>query len=242
MNDSRVSDSPVSDSRPERFVDVDAGERRDAAAFLARALRQDAAAVVRVDRRSDGRIGLWVNTGFEVLATRSVVGECRPDDLVCDAAALRSALAESHGPIDPGFGYDSAWRGALPAAGQLRHVDDVPARRVVELARAGAGLAAGEGSGHGPATSLLDQPVLRVQSADHPSDEVSVALRSLFALTSMGFVRDRDHREVTDSSPVSAIAETEPVRVRASPTWVRLDARFGSVYQRRSEALGLTVL
>jgi hypothetical protein len=35
-------------------------------------------------------------------------------------------------------------------------------------------------------------------------------------------------------------AEDEPVRVRAVPAWLRLDARFGSVYRRRTD-LSLSV-
>ena len=59
-------------------------------------------------------------------------------------------------------------------------------------------------------------------------------MRAVFALTSMGFVRDGDGREITEDSPLTAIAEGEPVRVRMSPAWIRVDARYGSVYQRRA--------
>ncbi|NMN99635.1 hypothetical protein HH308_00185 [Gordonia sp. TBRC 11910] len=226
---------------PERFIAIPGDERADAAAFLARALRQDEAAVVRLKERADGRIGLWVSTGFEVLATRSVIGSCRPGDLVCDASSLRASLESAVTFIDPGFAMDSAWRGALPATSGFGHVDDVPVRAIVELSRRGAVLARTEGSGHGPATGLLDQVVLEV-SASGDAESVGVQLRSLFALTAMGFVRDRDHREITDVSPLDAIAEREPLRVRASATWVRLDARFGSVYQRRADQFSVMVL
>lgn len=227
--------------RPERFIEIAGDERADAAAFLARALRQDDAAAVRLKQRSDGRLGLWVTTGFEVLATRSVIGSCRPADLVCDAASVRASLDSGVALIDPGFALDSAWRGALPGTSGFAHVDDVPARTIVELSRRGAVLARTEGSGHGPATGLLDQAVLAVSTSED-AESVGVQLRSLFALTSMGFIRDRDNHEITDVSPVDAIAEREPVRVRASATWVRLDARFGSVYQRRTDQFSVMVL
>ncbi|MFW0790155.1 hypothetical protein [Gordonia sp. CPCC 205333] len=232
--------------RPERYIEINVGERSDAAAFLARALRQDEAAVVRLKQRSDGRIGLWVTTGFEVLATRSVVGSSRPDDLICDAAILRRDLESDAALIDPGFSMDSAWRGALPASSGFIQVDDVPVRAVVELSRRGAVLARNEGSAHGPATGLLDQVVLEVSPGDGYDEEkskpVGVLLRSLFAVTAMGFVRDRNNHEITDASPLDSISEDEPVRVRASATWVRLDARFGSVYQRRADQFSVTVL
>lgn len=238
-----TDEAVVHAARPERFIEIAGDERPDAAAFLVRAVRQDAAAVVRLKLRPDGRIGLWVTTGFDVLATRSVIGTCRPDDLVCDAAALRNDLEDGVGLIDPGFSMDSAWSGALPPAAGFTHVDDVPARTVVELTRRGAILARTEGSSHGPATGLLDQVVVEVvAAADAAAEPVGVQLRSLFALSAMGFVRDRDHREITDGSAIDSIAENEPIRVRASATWVRLDARFGSVYQRRADQFSVLVL
>ena len=48
---------------------------------------------------------------------------------------------------------------------------------------------------------------------------VGVPMRCVFALTAMGFV---------DSQ-----AADEVVRVRTVGTWLRVDARYGSVYYRR---------
>ncbi|MFW0784588.1 hypothetical protein AAFP35_08700 [Gordonia sp. CPCC 206044] len=220
---------------PERHVTLNGpDDLADAVAFLARAVRIDDAAVVRLAARPDGLIGLWVTTGFDVLAGRSVFGTLRPDDIVCDATTLRDTLAAASPgvPADPGFGMPSAWRGALPAQAGFGHLDDIPARTVVELSRGGAHLAKTEGSAHGPATGLLDQDVLEVSSAT-ADDGVSISLRSLFALTAMGFVRDADGHEITETSSIELIAADEPVRVRVSGAWIRIDARYGSVYQRR---------
>lgn len=231
----------------ERYIALrGASDRADTLAWLTRAIRLDDAAVVRVSRRSDGMIGLWAHTGFEVLATRAVFGEMAPGDIVCDAAGLRSALAaqltdSTPDPVDPGMPLDSAWKGALPIRGGYQHLDDVPARTVVELSRDGARLARTEGSAHGPATGLLDQDVLDVASADGRL-QASVTMRSLFALTAMGFIRDRDAREVTETSPIDAIDADEPVRVRLSAAWIRIDARYGAVYQRRHRDLDVSVL
>ncbi|MET9200840.1 hypothetical protein [Gordonia sp. NPDC003585] len=226
----------------ERFVSISGSDRTDAIAFLAHAQRLDDAAVVRLASRPDGLIALWTHTGFDVLATRSVVGSMAPDDLVCDAAALHAVLSsEAPGPVDPGFGLDSAWRGALPARAGYRHVDDVPARSVVELSREGARVARSEGSAHGPATGLLDQNVLSV-SGDDESLTASITMRSVFALTGMGFIRDADGRAVTETSETDRIDPQEPVRIRLSPSWIRIDARFGSVYQRRHRDLSVSVL
>ncbi|MGV9712287.1 hypothetical protein ACWDTI_16685 [Gordonia sp. NPDC003424] len=220
---------------PERHITLTGpGDRTDATAFLARAVRLDDTAVIRIAARPDGLLGLWVNTGFDVLAGRSVFGSMRPDDIVCDATTLRAALASALPgvPVDPGFGLDSAWRGALPPTTGFTHLDDVPARTVVELSRGGAQLARDEGSAHGPATGLLDQDVLDVSSADG-TRRASVSLRSLFALTAMGFIRDAAGREVTETSPVDLIDAAEPVRIRLSGAWIRADARYGSVFARR---------
>ena len=107
------------------------------------------------------------------------------------------------------------------------------------LAQRGAGLAREPVGGHGPVTGLLDQVVLEVSDGQ---TSVGIALRTLFALTGMGFARDKSGRSITESSALHDIADDEPVRVRASATWIRLDARFGAVYQRRGDQFAVTVL
>jgi hypothetical protein len=127
--------------------------------------------------------------------------------------------ADDSGYVDPGYPMDSAWRGALPPDTGFTHVDDVPAAVLADLAGRAAGLAKEHSSAHGPPASLLDQDVLQVSSGDAA---VGVPMRCVFALAAMGFV------------PESPGAD-EIVRVRLSPTWLRIDARFGSVYRRRGD-------
>jgi len=200
----------------------DATQRADLAAFVERALRLDDAAVIRLRARSDQVLTAWVATGFDVLASRVVAGSMRPDDLSVGADQLARGLSamDSAGHVDPGFPMDFAWRGALPPETGFTHLDDVPARLMLDLAQRGAALAKEHGSAHGPPASLLDQEVLRVSSADV---SVGVPMRCVFALTAMGFL---------PQSP-EAVDADEIVRVRILPTWLRLDARFGSVYRRR---------
>lgn len=202
----------------------DAADRQDLAIFVDRALRLDDAAVIRLRVRSDGLLSAWVATGFDVLASRVVAATMRPDDLSAGADGLaRGLLAmDSSGYVDPGFPMDSAWRGALPPESGFAHVDDVPARVMLDLAQSGAQLAKEHGSSHGPPVSLLDQEVVRVSSAD---TSVGVPMRCVFALTAMGFL---------PQSP-GAVSADEIVRVRILPTWLRIDARFGSVYRRRGD-------
>lgn len=92
-----------------------------------------------------------------------------PTDDVCDGtdAGPGSTRWEPNTPLEPGFSLDSAWRGALPPESGYVHLDDVPARTIVELSRDGAHLARTQGSAHGPATGLLDQDVLEVSHTEY---------------------------------------------------------------------------
>ncbi len=196
--------------------------RADLATFVERAMRLDDAMVIRLRARAGGLVGAWVATGFDVLACRVVAGAVRPADLSVAADGLARGLSamDASGYVDPGFSMDSAWRGALPPESGFTHVDDVPARVMLDLAERGARLAKEHSGPHGPLVSLLDQEVIRVSSAD---EEVGVPMRCVFTLTAMGFLPQR----------ADAICADEIVRVRVMPNWLRIDARFGSVYRRR---------
>jgi hypothetical protein len=202
-----------------------AAHRADLAAFVERAVRLDAATVIRLRARSAGQFTAWTSTGLDVLASRVVAGTVRPDDLSVGADQLGRGLADldmSSGYVDPGFPMDSAWRGALPPDSGFAHLDDVPARLLLDLAQRGSQLAKEHSSAQGPPVSLLDQEVIRVSAG---GDSVGVPMRCVFALTAMGFLpQDAD-----------AIDSGEIVRVRILRTWLRIDARFGSVYRRRGD-------
>ena len=201
-----------------------AAQRADLTAFVERAARLDPAAVIRLRARAVGVVAAWAATGFDVLASRVVTGTLRPDDLSVGADELARGLAatSSDGYVNPGFPMDSAWRGALPPDSGFAHLDDVPARLMLDLAQRGAQLAKEHGSAQGPPVSLLDQEVIRVSSADV---SVGVPMRCVFALTAMGFLPQSSE----------AVDPDEIVRVRALPAWLRIDARFGSVYRRRGD-------
>lgn len=205
---------------PERGVWIaDAGERNDLAVFADRALRLDAAAVIRLRTRADGLIGAWVVTGFDALAARAVAGRVRPTDITCAADRLLSGLraTDQTGFYDYGYSMDSAWRTGLPPETGFVHVDDVPESALADLARRGAELAREHAGPQGPPASLLDQDVLDVRGS---GVQVSVPMRAVLALAAMRFLSD---------------AEDGVVRVRALPGWLRLDARYGSVFRRRGD-------
>ncbi len=204
-----------------------AAHRADLAAFVERAARLDAASVIRLRTRSIGEFTAWAATGLDVLASRVVAGEVRPDDLSVGADELARGLAaldstDRSGYVNPGFPMDSAWRGVLPPDSGFTHLDDVPARLMLDLAQRGSELAKEHGSAQGPPVSLLDQEVIRVSAA---GESVGVPMRCVFALTAMGFLpQDAD-----------AVDSDEIVRVRVLRAWLRIDARFGSVYRRRGD-------
>ncbi|MEE6164385.1 MULTISPECIES: hypothetical protein [unclassified Mycolicibacterium] len=209
---------------PERGLWIDDPHQRDdLAMFIDRALRLDDAAVVRLRVRdgADEQVVAWVATGFDVLASRVFSARLRPGDLSAGADALRAGLSVSHGGyVDTGMPMDSAWRGGLPPETGFVHVDDVPARVMLDLAEQGTTLAKEHGGAHGPPTSLLDQDVVVVSSDDL---SVGIPMRCVFALTAMGFLPQSGE----------SLSAGEIVRVRAHAAWLRIDARFGSVYRRR---------
>jgi len=210
---------------------VDAAHREDLATFVERAIRLDDASVIRLRERDTGHVVAWVATGFDVLASRVVGGRVKPADLSVGADGLATALPamDRSGFVEPGFAMDSAWRGMLPPETGFVHLDDVPARVVLDLAQRGVSLAKEYGSAHGPPASLLDQEVVAVSSGD---TSVGIPMRCVFALTAMGFL---PQAKTTDQFAPESVAADEVVRVRVLPTWLRVDARFGTVYRRRGD-------
>lgn len=205
----------------------DPADRDDLATFVGRAVRLDPDAIVRLRRRADGLVGVFASTGFDAVATRVVRGELEPADTTVNGSDLLTALAVVRADaVDPGFAVDAAWRSALPPEAGFAHVDDVPAGVLATLAERGVALAREHTGGHGPPTSLLDQVVLTVARPDGTGDPVGVPMRCVFALSGMGFVGEGD---------------AEPVRVRATTGWLRLDARYGSVLRRRFPQVPLLI-
>jgi hypothetical protein len=211
---------------------TDPAHRADLTMFAERAQRLDDAAVIRLRTRANGLLGAWVATNFDVLASRAVQGTVRPDDLSAGADALLRGLAsvDASGYVDPGFAMDSAWRGGLPPESGFAHLDDVPVRVMLDLAQRGVALAREHGSGQGPPVSLLDQEVISVSAA---GGTVGIPMRCVFALTAMRFLPQSSANG--DEFAPESVAADEIVRVRVLPAWLRIDARFGSVYRRRGD-------
>ncbi|GAA0242678.1 hypothetical protein GCM10010492_47370 [Saccharothrix mutabilis subsp. mutabilis] len=205
------------------LVLADPSERDDLGAFVARAVRLDATTVVRLRNRPSGDLlDAWVATPFDTLATRTVAGRINPGDVTVSGTDLLTGLAVVRSEtIDPGAPKDLLWRSALPPAEGWQQVDRLPGDVVSDLAEQGVAVARENTGPHGtPPASLLDQTVLTVSGSGL---DVKVPLRCLFALSGMGFLGGDD------------------VRVTATDSWLRIDARFGAVVRRRHSMLPLLV-
>jgi hypothetical protein len=199
----------------------DPAERDDLGSFTARVVRLDQTAMIRLRAEGD-RVTAWAATPFDALATRAVHGTLDTADVAVPAAGLLTALtvdrAESVDPGTPG-----PWTGDLPPEQGWRLVDDVPATELEALAERGLTLARENAGPLGPPASLLDQTVLTVTGTESSDPAVRVPMRCLFALSGMGFLGEAEG----------------VVRVSATGSWLRLDARYGAVVRRRITALPL---
>lgn len=201
---------------------TDGADRDDAAAFAGRVARWDPAGPVRL--RLDGAaVRMFATTPFDALVSRTVAGRLEPRDVTVHAGNLLAGLAVSAADeVDPGPVVDASWRSQLPPPGGWVLVDEIPAQLLAELADQGVNQARDNpGPAGGASTALLDSEVLNVSGAGM---NVTVPLRMVFALSGMGFA---------PSTP------GEVVRISATDSWVRIDARFGAVLRRRHSLLPL---
>lgn len=207
--------------------------------LLRRAAGLDAACLGRL--RHDGAIStLFVQLPFRVLVSRAVrTVPAEPVDVTVRAAELLRWVEQDGAEQDggaPPVPRDAEWRGALPPPAGWRRVDSVPDDVVRDLVRSGA-VALREaaereaaqregGSGARPraavADALLDAVVLTVTE---PAADLAAAitLRTLSALTRMGFLARNSHADVDRAA-----------------RWTRVSGRYGSVYAQQPG--GLTVL
>jgi hypothetical protein len=205
----------------------DPADRGDLGSFVARVVRLDAAAAVRL-RAVDGRVAVWAPTPFDSLVTRSVHGALEPADVTAPATSLLTALTVERGEtVDPGPAV--LWPGELPPDEGWSPVDEVPVTELEQLTERGLALARDNAGPHGPPTSVLDQVVLTVTGAAG-TPAVRVPMRCLFALSGMGFL-----------GPAGTDPGDGVVRVSATGSWLRLDARYGAVVRRRVTALPLLI-
>ena len=201
---------------------AEGADRDDAAAFAGRVARWDPAGPIRL-RRDGATVRMFATTPFDALVSRTVAGRLEPRDITVHAGNLLSGLAVSAAAeVDPGPVVDASWRSQLPPPTGWVPVDEIPAQLLADLADQGVTQARDNpGPAGGASTALLDSEVLNVSGAGM---KVTVPLRMLFALSGMGF------------APANP---GEIVKISATDSWVRMDARFGAVLRRRHSLLPL---
>lgn len=209
----------------------------DAGAFLARLVRLEPAALVRLrPAGTPGRTALWARLPWGVLAVRTVAGSGAGDvtvaagQLLAELAAGRTALPA---------GRDAQWRWPLPPASS-RPVEVLPGREVRRLAEAAAGTLR-EAAAHGVAGRAVGQRALRDALLDHvavvvtPDDEpdrpVEVTQRMVQGVIRMGFL-----------GPADGSPGIDEIRVRVAGRWVALVGPYGAVWSQKATDLAVRPL
>lgn len=208
----------------------------DAGAFLARLVRLDTGALVRLRAAGDDRLALWSRLPWSVLVTRTVAGSVSEDATVA-ARALLGELAAGRSGLPPRL--DAKWRWGLPPDGASRVVETLPAARVRDLgAAAGRALraAATDGIGGIPVgeravrDALLDHVAIVVQCEAVKNvipERIDIPQRLVQAVLRMGFLRSADD------------GEERPVRVLVVGKFVGLAGEYGVAWYRPGTGLGL---
>lgn len=185
----------------------------DAGPFLARLIRLDPGALVRL-RASGSRTALWARLPWDVLVTREVDGR-GPDDATVSAAELLAILAQDGDRLPERR--DAQWRWPLPPPA-AETVESVASAEISKLAAAAAGTLREVTTG-GLAGRAVGQRVVRDALLDHVAlvvtpGPVEVPQRLIQAVSRMGFL-----------GPESA--ELPDTRIRVAGRWVGLSAPYG---------------
>ncbi|MCO1599165.1 hypothetical protein M8C17_28825 [Micromonospora sp. RHAY321] len=216
----------------------------DAGAFLARLVRLDPVAPVRLrPAGAAGRVALWARLPWQVLVVRTVDGgpaDGAAEDVTVAATELLAEL-ERGGPALPAR-RDAQWRWPLPPA-RSRPVEALPAAELWRIADAAAGTLR-TASEHGVAGRAVGQRVLRDALLDHvavlvtpdgpPGPPVEVPQRLVQGLVRMGFLGPADG---TPGSPGDAA-----VQVRVAGRWVGLVGPYGAAWLQKATDLAVTPL
>ncbi|MFJ8581367.1 hypothetical protein [Micromonospora sp. NPDC093277] len=200
----------------------------DAGAFLARLVRLDPAALVRLRPvPAAGRTALWARLPWGVLVARTVTGAA-PGDITVAAGELLAELTAGGAALPRRR--DDGWRWPLPAPAS-QAVELLPAGEVRRIAAAAAGTLR-EAAAHGVAGRAVGQRALRDALLDHvavvvtpdaaPEMPVEVPQRLVQGLVRMGFLGAGD------------------VQVRVAGRWVGLVGPYGAAWSRKVAELGLT--
>ncbi|MDG4783375.1 hypothetical protein O7614_27345 [Micromonospora sp. WMMD961] len=212
----------------------------DAGAFLARLVRLDPLAPVRLrPAGGPGRVALWARLPWQVLVVRTVAGG--PADDVTVAAADLLAELERGGVALP-TRRDAQWRWPLPPA-RSRQVEALPVVELRRIAQAAAGTLR-TASQQGVAGRAVGQRALRDALLDHvavvvtpdatPAAPVEVPQRLVQAVVRMGFLGAADGPAAGPGEPT--------VQVRVAGRWVGLVGPYGAAWSQKATDLAVTPL
>lgn len=226
-------------------------ESADVGAFLARLVRLDPAAPIRLRPDGSTRIALWARLPWDVLVTRAVAGQCG-QDLTVGAADLLGRLANGELTLAHLARRDDQWRGPLPPVPVVR-VDSLPAAelRRLDVAAARTLRALGHGGADG---RVVGQRVLRDALLDHvpvtvstERGQVPVPQRLVQAVLRMGFLaptdQSTDDPNTTESTGGRDMVTTAPtggrdmVAVLTAGRWVGLAGAYGTAWHHRGDRL-----
>ncbi|MGK5676201.1 hypothetical protein ACSNOB_25560 [Micromonospora sp. URMC 106] len=207
----------------------------DAGAFLARLVRLDRDAPVRLrPTGAAGRTALWGRLPWAVLAVRTVAGE-GPGDVTVAAGELLAGLAAGGGALPPRR--DERWRWPLPP-GAGRRVETLPAGELRRIATAAAGTLR-DAAAHGVAGRAVGQRALRDALLDHvpvvvtpddaPGEPVEVTQRMVQGLVRMGFLGAAEGE--------AGATGAGDVQVRTVGRWVGLVGPYGAIWSQKATDL-----
>ncbi|WFE52207.1 hypothetical protein [Micromonospora sp. WMMD1155] len=209
----------------------------DAGAFLARLVRLDPLAPVRLrPTGGPGRVALWARLPWQVLVVRTVAGESA-EDVTVAAADLLGEL--ERGGVALPTRRDAAWRWPLPPA-RSTQVEALPVVELRRIAQAAAGTlrTASEQGVAGRAVgqralrdALLDHVAVLVTPEETPAAPVEVSQRLVQGVVRMGFLGAAD-----------GPAAGPDVQVRVAGRWVGLVGPYGAAWSQKATDLAVTPL
>ncbi|MGN9777953.1 hypothetical protein ACTMS0_19650 [Micromonospora sp. H33] len=203
----------------------------DAGAFLARLVRLDRAALVRLrPAGAPDRTALWARLPWGVLVVRTVAG-AGPGDVTVAAGELLGELTAGGAALPARR--DAQWRWPLPPAAS-RPVETLPSAEVRRVASAAAD-ALRDASAHGVGGRAVGQRALRDALLDHvpvvvtpddpPGEPVEVSQRLVQGVVRMGFLGGDE--------------TAGGVQVRAVGRWVGLVGPYGAAWSQTATDLAV---
>jgi hypothetical protein len=219
---------------------AEAGEAEAIAAFLARLLRWDKSAAVRL-QAAGGVLAVFGQPPFGgVLAIRTAELAAPAElDATVSAGQLLDGIEEPSGTVTvPGSVTGPAWAGLLPPRAGWQRVEGLPSADDIRAAAA-AGVAEFRARTERLAPDARTRAALDAIADDIWSRQLGATgfpLRAVHAAHALGFLRP-----VRMPVPAPGGASPDSLALLTAGPWLRLRTPYGSVAVRRASGLGLSV-